>query len=84
VTLHLDAAHYAGRTFTVEAPGASERNKFIQAAELNGRAWERPWFPHETIRQGGRLVLTLGPEPNYGWGSRPEDAPPSLSTRGLG
>ncbi len=84
VTLHLDAAHYAGRTFTVEAPGASERNKFIQAAELDGRAWERPWFPHETIRQGGRLVLTLGPEPNYGWGSRPKDAPPSLSTRGLG
>ena len=31
-----------------------------------------------------RAANALGAEPNYAWGSRPEDAPPSLSTRGLG
>lgn len=81
VTLHLDAAYYAGRAFTIEAPGASERDKFIQAAELNGQRWDRPWFDHDAIRQGGTLTLKLGPEPNYSWGSRADAAPPSLSTR---
>ncbi len=60
----------------------SERNKFVQAAELNGQAWNKPWFSHEAIRSGGRLILEMGPEPNYNWGSNPDDVPPSLSSRG--
>ena len=81
ITLHLDPSHYSGQSFTIEAHNAGERNKYIQAAELNGQAWSKPWLSHEVIQSGGRLRLELGPEPNYAWGSRPEDAPPSLSRR---
>jgi putative alpha-1,2-mannosidase len=83
VTLHLDPNYYQGQAFTIEAPTTSERNKYIQSAELNGQPWRKPWFGHDAIHNGGRLVVELGPEPNYDWGSRPEDAPPSLSRRTL-
>ena len=79
VTLHLDARHYGASTFTIEARNNSERNKFIQRAELNGRAWNKPWFSHDAIRGGGTLIVELGSNPNYSWGSRSEDVPPSLA-----
>jgi len=78
VTLHLNPKYYGGKTFTIEARNNSERNKFIQSARLNGEAWNKPWFSHDAIRNGGHLVVEMGPEPNYAWGSSPEDAPPSL------
>jgi predicted alpha-1,2-mannosidase len=78
VTVHLDPSHYEGQSFTVEARNNSERNKFIQRAQLNGQEWNKPWFSHDAIRSGGRLILEMGPEPNYTWGSGPEDVPPSL------
>ena len=46
---------------------------------LNDRQLDKPWFYHDELVSGGRLVLEMGPEPNMDWGSRPEDAPPSLS-----
>ncbi|MEZ4701425.1 MAG: GH92 family glycosyl hydrolase [Rhodothermales bacterium] len=69
----------SGRKFTIEARGTSDRNRYIQSAELNGEPLTRPWIRHEEIVSGGQLVLEMGPEPNKTWGSRPEDAPPSLS-----
>ncbi len=42
----------------------------------------RPWFYHRQLVAGGTLVLELGPVPNKRWGSRPEDAPPSMKTAG--
>lgn len=78
VILHLDPKYYGGQTFTIEAHNNSERNKFIQSVELNGQVWNKPWFSHDAIRNGGRLIVEMGPEPNYTWGSKPEDIPPSL------
>jgi len=63
----------------INAEGSSPQNKYIQSATLNGVAHQRPWFPHSAIANGGDLTLTMGPRPNKAWGSRPEDAPPSMS-----
>jgi len=68
-----------GPVVTINAEGSSPQNKYIQRATLNGVPHERPWFPHEAIQNGGELTLEMGPRPNKAWGSRPEDAPPSLS-----
>ena len=38
VVLHLDAKHYSGKTFTIEAKNASRSNSYIQSARLNARA----------------------------------------------
>ena len=59
----------------------SPRNKYIQSATLDGRPLAKPWFYHRELIDGGTLVLELGPEPNKDWGSRPEDAPPSMTVR---
>jgi predicted alpha-1,2-mannosidase len=79
VTVHLDPDYYPGRKFVIVARNNSRENRYIQSAALNGRPLTRPWFYHRDLVHGGTLELVLGPEPNKRWGSRPEDAPPSMT-----
>lgn len=66
-----------GKTFVIEAKGTSSRNKYIQRATLNGKAFNKPWFTHRQLTEGGRLVFVMGPSPNRSWGGGPEGSPPS-------
>lgn len=68
-----------GKVFTVLANHVSAQNKYIQSATLNNKLWSKPWFSHADIADGGTLVLEMGAHPNVTWGSRPEDAPPSMT-----
>lgn len=68
-----------GQTFEVVANGNSDTNVYIQSATMNGKSWDKSWFSHADIANGGKLVLTMGPQPNKQWGTAPEDAPPSMS-----
>ena len=70
-----------GRAFRIEASGASSGKQYIQAATLNGKPLTRTWISHQEIVEGGLLVFQMGPQPNPQWGSGPEDAPPSMSTK---
>jgi predicted alpha-1,2-mannosidase len=73
-----------GKLFTILANHVSARSKYIQSAELNGKPLDRAWFPHSAIANGGTLVLEMGDKPNTKWGSRQEDAPPSMSSERTG
>lgn len=75
-TIHLNSRYYPGGTFTIATEG---KGIYIQQASLNGKLLERPWLLHETLVKGGVLKLTMGSTPNRSWGSRLEDAPPSMS-----
>lgn len=66
-----------GKIFEIEAQGASTENKYIQSATLNGRSWNKPWFEHDDIKNGGKLVLVMGKYPNKAWGTAKRDVPPS-------
>ncbi|RLD19460.1 MAG: glycoside hydrolase family 92 protein, partial [Bacteroidetes bacterium] len=79
ITINLDPDYYPGKTFVIEAKDVSASNKYIQSAVLNGEALLKPWFFHDELVKGGKLVLIMGDKPNKSWGSRPEDAPPSMS-----
>jgi predicted alpha-1,2-mannosidase len=68
-----------GKQFTVVAHHVSDRNKYIQSAQLNGRPLNKPWFEQSDIANGGTLILEMTDKPNMQWGSAPEDAPPSMS-----
>lgn len=68
-----------GKTFKIIAHNNSEKNIYIQSAYLNDKTWNKPWFSHADIANGGQLVLNMGPLPNKKWGSAPDAAPPSLS-----
>lgn len=68
-----------GKDFEVVARNNSEKNIYIQSATLNGKPWNKPWFSHSDIADGGRLELQMGPLPNKQWGASKDAAPPSMS-----
>ena len=68
-----------GKSFTIIANRVSVRNKYIQSAQLNGKPLNTAWFRHSDIVNGATLVLEMGDKPNLGWGSAPQDAPPSMT-----
>jgi predicted alpha-1,2-mannosidase len=77
VTIHMGNGH----DLKIVAKNNSDRNAYIQSAVLNGKAWNKTWFSHADIADGGVLVLTMGPQPNRKWGSAPDSAPPSMSDK---
>jgi predicted alpha-1,2-mannosidase len=64
-----------GKIFEVEAKNASDENRYIQSATLNGVKWDKPWFNHSDIINGGKLVLNMGNKANRNWGI--QSPPPS-------
>ncbi len=56
-----------GGTFTIEAPGASPENRYVQSVMLNGKPLTKPIFHHSDITAGGTLSFTLGSKPST-WG----------------
>jgi putative alpha-1,2-mannosidase len=69
------------KTFTILAPNNSRENKYIQSATLNSKPISRTWLTQKEITDGGILIFEMGPVPNKTWGTKPEDAPPSMSKK---
>ena len=67
----------SSKFFEVEAVNNSDENKYIQSATLNGKPWNKPWFSHNDLISGGKLVLQMGPKANRKWDTSVNDAPPS-------
>nr|WP_277818427.1 glycoside hydrolase domain-containing protein [Cellulosimicrobium arenosum] len=73
--------HVPGGILTIETtgfvePGPGSPPQHVQAAWLDGRPLDRTWLPASRVREGGRLLIELGPAPS-GWGTAPADRPPS-------
>lgn len=71
---------YPAKQFTIESSPQLSAVPYIHAVTLNGKVHPQNWISFNDIRNGGYLRLTLDAKPDALWGSRPEDAPPSLST----
>lgn len=67
----------SGKVFRIIAKNCNDTNKYIQSARLNGKQWNKPWFAHDDIKDGGTLELKMGPKPNIHWGAEEESMPPS-------
>lgn len=63
----------AGGVFTIATSGAG---RHIAAATLDGEPWNDVWLPHDRVRAGGELRITLT-DASSSWGA--ESAPPSAS-----
>lgn len=79
ITFNLNQKYYSGGKFVVEAKNNSNKNFYIQSAQLNGQSLNKPWILHDTVVKGGKLTLIMGDKPNKTWGSKPEQAPPSMT-----
>lgn len=75
--IDLQSPYYTQDTFTIDAPGASSANRYIQSAQLGGAALSKPWLSHQDLRSAAGLALQLGTQPNTAFGSALGSAPPS-------
>ncbi|MGQ8337215.1 GH92 family glycosyl hydrolase [Sunxiuqinia sp. A32] len=65
---HVSVSLENGKTFEIEAENASDENKYIQSATLNGKELNTPWISHKVIENGGKLVFEMGSKANRFWG----------------
>jgi predicted alpha-1,2-mannosidase len=72
-------APYPGTAFTIEGSANPESDPYIRGVTLNGHKRRENWIAFGDISAGGTLQFTLSAEPDKSWGSKPKDAPPSLS-----
>lgn len=79
ITIKLDPRYYPGKEFVIVARNNAPGNVYIRKASLNGISWNQPWFLHDTLVKGGKLVLDMDARPNELWGSDLSKAPPSMS-----
>jgi len=66
--IELGERYGRGGKFTITAKDASQKNKYVQSATLNGKELKTFWFPASELLQGGELVLQMGDQPNKAWG----------------
>jgi predicted alpha-1,2-mannosidase len=60
----------AGGTFTIDAPGVSDTNLYVQSVTLNGAPLTTPELHHADLKAGGNLTFVMGPSPSA-WGQTP-------------
>lgn len=65
-----------GKTFTILAHNANEKNIYIQSARLNGKAYDKNYIAHPDIMEGGTLEFQMGAVPNANWGASALSLPP--------
>ncbi|TPG66359.1 GH92 family glycosyl hydrolase [Hymenobacter nivis] len=65
----------AQKNLVIEAKNTAKANVYVQAATFNGRPLANCWLYRDELMRGGRLVFTMGPQPNKAWGAR--TPPPS-------
>ncbi|RPD45238.1 glycoside hydrolase family 92 protein [Hymenobacter sediminis] len=64
------------KKLVIEAKNTSKQNVYVQSAELNGKPLTNCWLYRDELMKGGRLVFTMGPQPNKAWGTK--TPPPSV------
>lgn len=71
VTINLNPDYYMGKQFIIETKNNSDKNRYVQAINLNGEVLNKIWFNHNDIVYGGKLFLEMGSKPNKEFGNEP-------------
>jgi predicted alpha-1,2-mannosidase len=79
VTIKLNPTYYKGGEFVIEAANNSDKNRYLQSINLNGKSLSKVWINHSDLINGGNLKLEMGGHPNKSLGSLPESLPGSVS-----
>jgi predicted alpha-1,2-mannosidase len=75
VTLSLEG----GKSLVIQSPTNSERARYVQAVQWNGKPHTKNWVSHQDLLKGGVLQFTMGAQPNKQRGTSPSAFPYSLS-----
>jgi predicted alpha-1,2-mannosidase len=63
----------------IEVKRSAPSDKYIQSVMLNGKPYDKVWFSHRAIAQGGTLVFKMGSRPNEAFGTSKQAVPPPAS-----
>jgi predicted alpha-1,2-mannosidase len=77
IIIQLDQQYFQGAELIIEKSGSNPDDLYIQSVTWNGQEISNCWIYREALMKGGRLVFTLGSEPNEKWGVK--IPPPSMS-----
>jgi predicted alpha-1,2-mannosidase len=77
MTLNLES----GKQITINAPGVSDINRYVQSLNVNGQPWTKLTLPHALLAAGATLDFTMGPKPSK-WGTGDDALPASISAEG--
>ncbi|MFC3559266.1 GH92 family glycosyl hydrolase [Pedobacter jamesrossensis] len=53
-----------GKTLEIIAKNTSDKNIYIQSCKINGKLWDKFWFTHQDIQNGGKIEFVMGSTPN--------------------
>ena len=71
-----------GKHLTITAEGNSASRRYIDAMTFNGTAYEKNYFTHSDLLQGGTIVCHMADRPNTTRATAADAAPYSFSTSG--
>jgi putative alpha-1,2-mannosidase len=69
-----------GNTLVIEAPENSSSNVYVTGIKLNGKVLRNNYIKHADLRSGGKLVFSMGSQPDRKRGTEEEAYPYSMST----
>jgi predicted alpha-1,2-mannosidase len=73
--LHLEN----GKTFTITAKDNGPENVYVKSAKFNRKNYTKTYLNHHAIMKGGKLSYVMSDTPNKKRGTKPADAPYSMS-----
>ena len=68
-----------GNTLEINAPGVSDKRRYVQSLKLNGKVYDKMYITHEDILKGGVWEFKMSASPNKRRGLAKEDKPYSLT-----
>jgi predicted alpha-1,2-mannosidase len=85
--VRLPGPYYHGE-LVIDAPGASDARRYITAASLDGRSFDRDWIGQATVTAGATIHYDVADrqpgDDATTWGGAPQARPPELLTGDAG
>ncbi|MFG2275642.1 GH92 family glycosyl hydrolase [Streptomyces chartreusis] len=73
-----DYGRQQGGTLTVEAPGASDTQRYVRQAKFGGKNLSATWLDWDAVAKGGKLSFEMADRPSA-WGTGKGAEPPSVN-----
>lgn len=76
---HSEVALPNGKTLEINAPGVSDKNRYVRRVLLNGKPYDKLYITYSDIMAGGTLEFQMAAKPNRSRGTKPTDKPYSMT-----
>lgn len=76
---HSAVALPNGKTLEINAPGVSDKNRYVRRVLLNGKPYDKLYITYSDMMAGGTLEFQMAAKPNRSRGTKPTDKPYSMT-----